>query len=212
MDLDRIPLWTERRDISVEALWRAYSQFLYLPRLANQAVLAAAISTGVNDISWESETFAYADGHDGDKWVGLRFGQLVDVRPGGLVVASDVAQAQINASGGTEPGPGTTGTGTTGGGPGSGTGPGPIEPPIVDPPSAGPTRYYGQFNLDPVRAIRQLEDLLANVVNQLARAEGAETSITIEINSTSDGFNEAVRRTVTENANQLRVNAQEFEK
>jgi hypothetical protein len=74
-----------------------------------------------------------------------------------------------------------------------------------------PTRYYGKFNLDSVRAIRQMEDILTNIVNQLARADGASTSIVVEINSESTGFDDAVKRTVTENANHLGVQAQEFE-
>ena len=51
MDLDRIPLWSDRQDITVEALWKAYAQFLYLPRLANSTVLARAISDNHGELS-----------------------------------------------------------------------------------------------------------------------------------------------------------------
>lgn len=80
MDLDRIPLWSDRRDITVEALWKAYCQFPYLPRLASFDVLAKAISDGVSKLAWQSETFAYAEGHDGNRWVGLDVAQHIDRR------------------------------------------------------------------------------------------------------------------------------------
>jgi hypothetical protein len=213
MDLDRIPLWTERNDVSVEALWKNYSQLLYLPRLATAAVLNEAISNGVSNLDWKEETFAYAEGYADDKWVGLTTAEIVTPRPGGLVVSSEAASGQMAS----EPEP--AGSGATAGGEPGGTGP---AGPAVTGGTGGaaptgasgaqhPTRYYGKFKLDPVRAIRQMEDILTSIVNQLARADGASTSIVVEINSESTGFDDAVKRTVTENANHLGVQAQEFE-
>ena len=41
---------------------------------------------------------------------------------------------------------------------------------------AMPTSFYAQFELDPVRAIRQLEDILRNVVDHLSAAPAARSS------------------------------------
>ena len=87
MDLDRIPLWTERGDVTVESLWKAYCQYPYLPRLASFDVLAAAISDGVSNMVWQKESFAYAEGFDGTRWVGLSVAQHVMARPSGCVVS-----------------------------------------------------------------------------------------------------------------------------
>jgi hypothetical protein len=91
--------------------------------------------------------------------------------------------------------------------------PGGGEPPEPPEPRKAPglTRFYGRKGLDPVRAIRDLESLLENVINQLAKAEGANLSTTVEINATSNEFNDRVRRTVSENASQLGFETQEFE-
>lgn len=213
MDLDRIPLWSDRRDITVADLWKAYSQFPYLPRLANIGVLKAAISNGVSNMDWAAQTFAYAEAHDGERWVGLVGGMHVDARPGGFVVARDVAKAQMDAAvgasgagtgGGDEAGEGAGGGGDggTGGGPGGGPG---------DPAVQHPTSYYGAFTLDRVRAIRQIEDLLTSLVDHLQQAEAADVQLTLEINATSAGFDDRIRRVVTENANHLGVKNQEFE-
>ena len=64
---------------------------------------------------------------------------------------------------------------------------------------------------DSVRAIRQLEDILNSVVQHLTEARGGSASLTLEVNASSDGFDERVRRVVSENANQLGASAQEFE-
>jgi hypothetical protein len=207
MDLDKIPLWTERKDISVEALWKAYSQFPYLPRLASSSVLLGAVSDGVSKLDWETETFAYADGHDDSRWVGMTVAQHVAARPSGLLVAPDAAAAQIAAdaaaaaarAGSTpdadvEPGSGETGADSSTAG----------DDKVEAPPTASTERsYYAQFSLDSVRAIRQLEDILQNVVQHLASAPGSSVELTMEINASSDGFEDRVRRVVKENANQL---------
>jgi hypothetical protein len=206
MELDRIPLWKERGDISVADLWKAYSEFPYLTRLASIEVLNDAIGTGVANLSWPTETFAYADGYDGEKWVGLVTSQQVTVRPGGLVVRSAEALAQLNSV--PEPTPAPIG-GEPEPNPG-GIGPGPGPNGVVTKPAPSKTRYYGQFNLDSVRAIRQLGEILESVVEHLSKA-GGTTVLTIEINSDSAGFDDRTQRVVKENAAQLGVKSQEFE-
>jgi hypothetical protein len=76
---------------------------------------------------------------------------------------------------------------------------------------AHPTSFYGQFSLDSVRAIRQLEDILRNVVEHLSSADGSSVDLTLEINAKSAGFDDRTRRVVSENANQLGAKGQEFE-
>jgi hypothetical protein len=209
MDLDRIPLWKDRGDISVAELWKAYCEFPYLTRLASVNVLSDAISSGVANINWASETFAYAEGHDGEKWVGMQIGQQVTARPSGLLVRPVEANVQLNAVPSPAAVPGGADPLQVPGGSGAGTQP--IPPGGVEPiPPAPKTKYYGQFNLDSVRAVRQMGDILESVIEHLSKA-GGTTGLTIEINSTSVGFDDRTQRVVKENAAQLGVKSQEFE-
>ena len=211
MDIDRIPLaggrelWSERGDISVVQLWEAYARFPYLPRLATRSVLDVAISNGVAELDWERATFAYAVGHDGERWVGLCAGTHVMPEPGGLVVRPGPAASQLAAErrereqdaedGGlreTEPEPAAD----------------PVRRPVA---AALPTRFYARFGLDEVRAIRQLEDLLNNVAHHLARGPDATIDLTLEINATSSGWDDQMQRTIRENATQLGASSTEFE-
>ena len=213
MDLDRIPLWSDRRDVTVEALWKAYCQFPYLPRLASFDVLARALSDGVSKLAWQGETFAYAEGYDGSRWVGLSVAQHISARPSGLVVHPEVAQAQITADAQPADTPAATETpgdapDNDGGAAGSRTGGGVRK---AEPAAASATSFYGQFSLDSVRAIRQLEEILRNVVEHLNAAPDGTVKLTLEINASSTGFDDRVRRVVSENANQLGAKSQEFE-
>jgi hypothetical protein len=212
MDLDRIPLWSPRGDISVDALWKAYCQFPYLPRLASYDVLAKAISDGTSKLDWENESFAYADGHDGSRWVGLAVVRIVDARRSGFVVSAPVAATQM----GLERGAGAHAadghanelSDETTKGHGSST---PVILPAGSATDHEPTSFYGQFSLDGVRAIRQLEEILVNIVTHLSGAPNATVSLTLEVNASSGGFDDRNRRVVKENAAQLGAVASEFE-
>jgi hypothetical protein len=209
MDLDRIPLWTERQDIGVDALWKTYCQFPYLPRLARFEVLANAISDGVSNLTWSVETFAYADAHDGTRWVGLTTTQHVTPRPGGLVVHPGAARQQLDADRAVaDETEGEQQSATAGGVSSTGT-----EESVATgtKPAADPRSFYGRFELDSVRAIRQLEEILRNIVEHLSAAPGADVRLTLEINAEAEGFDDRVRRVVNENAGQLGAKSKEFE-
>ena len=63
MDLDRVPLW--RGDhVGLKQLWSDYSQYLYLPRLRDSAVLLDAVRSGVALLTWSPDTFGYASAFD----------------------------------------------------------------------------------------------------------------------------------------------------
>ncbi len=232
MDLNRIPLWSQRGDISVEELWKRYCQFPYLPRLSSFAVLANAVANGAT--LPQADTFSYAHGHDGQRWMGLGSIANGSVARSGLLVKYDLAVAQEthetheaeqlrieHAADSSQGNP--TGTGSGGSGAGPGTGPGSIGSEVVpsrrpnDVVATGtgeieaPTRVYSLYTIDAVRGVRQVADILENIVTQLASAPGAMINITLEINGTASGFNDHVQRTVKENAKQLNAKSTEFD-
>ena len=201
--------------IGIQEMWSYYCRYLYMPRLAGFGVLVAAISGGVASISWQTETFAYAEGHDeeSDRYLGLHAGQHVEVTRSrdAMLVHPDRAWAQIEAEsrtspdgedGGDDPGddPDGDGDGRNGDDPDSGGQP--EELPL--------TRFYGQVELDSVRAIRDLESILKEVVSHLRRA-GKEVTVTVEVESTADRFDAHTVRVVKENATQLGFASHEFE-
>jgi predicted AAA+ superfamily ATPase len=201
MDIDRYDLWSDRGDLAVSDLWQKYTRFLHLPRLASLATLNLAISDGVSNFNWQNETFAYAQAHDGAKWVGITVGNHVDAQPSGLLIRP--AEAVEATKPAPLPPPAI---------PSSGEPPSPVErtpPPTPgDPAQQTRTDFYALFDLDPVRAIKQLADILDNVAAQLKT--GATLSLEIR-SSNPTGFDDNIRRTVTENAKSLQAHTAEFE-
>ena len=216
LDIDRVPLWRDCH-VTVSQLWDDFTQYLYLPRLRDRSVLEEAVRDGVASLTWRADGFAYADAHapgsvDGDigRYVGLRAGQaLAALAPSGLVVSVDVAAAELAAEfAEIADAPEGAGAGTDGGpAPGDGTGPSP------EPTGPNlPTRYWGRVTLDSLHWTRAAADIADAIVNQLARVDGADVEITIEVEGTSPGgFDEGVQRTVTENAATLKFTAGDFE-
>ena len=216
-DLDRrdARLWKgpgEGSHICIQELWSYYCRYLYMPRLAGYGVLATAISGGVASMSWQAETFAYAESYDEEsgRYLGLQTGQHVEVTRSyeAVLVHPDKAWAQIEADSDV-----VATAADSDGRPGDGP-PGDRDgdDPDNGKPSAKPqlTRFYGQVELDSVRAIRDLESILKEVVSHLRRV-GNEVNISVEVNAKADGFDAHTVRVVRENATQLGFASHEFE-
>lgn len=70
------------------------------------------------------------------------------------------------------------------------------------------TRFYAQFDLDSVRAIKHLGEILEDVVSHL----GPDLELELEVRAKNeDGYGEATRRTVSENARHHGAKGTEFE-
>ena len=65
MDLDRIPLWQDH--VEIRQLADHYSRYTYLQRVEDPSVIAEAVRDGVGLLTWEADTFAYAEGFDEEK-------------------------------------------------------------------------------------------------------------------------------------------------
>jgi predicted AAA+ superfamily ATPase len=215
MELDRIPLW--RGDhVSVRQLADDFARYIYLPRLGGPEVLAEAARDGVALLSWEKDTFAYADGYDeaAGRYRGLRSSQRVDLihhAGDGLLVKPDVAKRQIEADAEAErvkrekldP-----------------KKPGEKEEDVVNPPPPPPppppkqfNRYYGTVRLDTARVGRDAGKIAEEVIAHLSGLVGATVTVTLEIEaSVPGGVPENVVRTVTENGRTLKFSNQGFDR
>jgi hypothetical protein len=215
MDLDRVPLW--RGDhVGLKQLWADYSQYLYLPRLRDSAVLLDAVRDGVALLTWNPDTFGYASAFDEGtgRYAGLVAGEhaAVILDNESVLVKPDVAARQLDTN--------RTAVADTVSGEGIGEGAhAGTSPPVTGaggkpaPPaeSRAPTRFYGRVSLEPVRLLRDMGDIADAIIQQLGRAD-AVVSITVEIEaSQAMGFGDDVRRTVTENARTLKFQTHEFE-
>ena len=209
LHMDRVPLWRGNH-VSIKQLHEDFARYQYLPRLTKPGVLDRAIEDALGLLSWQSETFAYADSFDEgeDRYRGLRSGQQVriDAADLGILVKPDIAQAQLERDAlptpPVEP-------------PKPPIGPYPPIPPVppVPPPNVAPTRYHGSVELDPVRMGRDAGQIADEVVAHLAGLVGSTVQVTLEIAAKiPDGTPDHVVRTVTENGQTLKFRSHGFEK
>ena len=215
MELDRVPLW--RGDhVSASQLAEDFARYLYLPRLRGPEVLLRSIDDGVSLITWEQETFAFAEGFDEDAghYRALRFQDrinLPDAGAPGLLVKPAVARWQLDATIPQPPKPGGNGNG--GNGPGGGDDPPDPSPPPPPPPPRLLKRFHGTVTLDATRVGRDASQIADEVIAHLAGLVGTNVTVTLEIEAEiPDGAPENVVRTVTENSQTLKFTNQAFER
>ena len=206
MNLDAIPLWRDD-DVAVRDLWSYYAQYLYLPRLRDESVLAGAVEDGVRQLTWEQDGFAYADSYDEGqgRYAGLHAMEEITLREAtGVVVKPEVAIAQLEQE--RKPPPQPEG----------GEEPGDVEPeqPGIEKPEKNgkPKRFYASVHLDPLRLGRDAGQIAEAVVQHLAGLRGADVEIRLEIQAAiPEGAPDDVVRTVTENARTLKFDQHGFE-
>jgi len=213
MELDRVPLWRDGNHVSVGQLWDDFSRYPYLPRLRSQQILLAAVQDGPMQLNAQQDGFGYADAFDpeGPRYRGLVFHDAADKASlSGVVVEYSVAQRQWEADRAAageadhRPELGDDGedggaTGRTGAGGQTGSS------------GAKVTHFTALKEIDPVRAGRDAATIADEVIAHFTDS-GAKVKVIIEIEAEdAAGFNESLRRIVTENASTLGFSRHEFE-
>jgi hypothetical protein len=210
MELDGVPLW--RGDsVAIKQVVEDFGRYLYLPRLKDSSVLLGAVREGLGLLTWEKDSFAYADSYDesAGRYRGLRGGQQVfsiDADSPGLLVKSEIARKQIDAETTPEP-PRVDGAKPIP------PGPGPEPVPPTPPEAAKPKRFHGSVELDATRVGRDAGRIADEVISHLSGLVGTTVKVTLEIEAEiPNGAPDNVVRTVTENGRTLKFKNQGFEK
>jgi predicted AAA+ superfamily ATPase len=210
-EMDKIPLWRDGRHVGVRQLVEDFAQYPYLTRLDGPQVLLRTIEDGCALLSWEQDSWAYADSWDeaAERYRGLRVGQrvsLVDGDAPGLLVRPDVAKAQLETEQPAEPSaPAPGGQPVVSGG--EEGEPEPVNRPVL------PTRFYGSVTLDSARVGRDAGKIAEEVIAHLEGLVGSDVTVTLDVQvSVPDGVPENVVRIVTENARSLKFTQQGFER
>lgn len=214
--LDAVPLW--RGDhVAIKQVVEDFARYTYLPRVAGPDVLVQAIRDGVASLTWQTDTFAYAESHDetAKRYRGLRCGQMINVgaEDSGLLVKPGVARQQIDTE--TKPPPPTSGpgpaenSGKTGGNGDSSRDSDDDQPP---PPVPSSRRYHGTVRLDTTRVGRDASRIADEVIAHLAGQLGADVTVTLEIEAKlPNGVTDQLARVVTENSRTLKFTSHGFE-
>lgn len=217
--MDDVPLWRGKNHVAVRQLVDDFAKYTYLPRLAGPEVLIQAIRGGMEFLTWQTDTFAFADSYDeaADRYRGLVCGKVtaVSMDSTGVLVLPQVAAKQIEAETATGPSEGKHDELRGGLFSAKIAGESTVDPAKQRQTEAEkrPSRFHGSVILDPTRVGRDAGRVAEEVIAHLAGQVGAELTITLEIEATlPDGASEQIVRTVTENSRTLKFRSHGFER
>lgn len=218
-------IWEGQGRISVGQLWQLHTEYPYMNRLLNRDVLVRGVEDALHMIAWEHEGFALATGYDdaAERYLGLTvhgglFGQITDST---LLVRPDIAMRQLQAeSSAAESEPPTEPT-VAAAEQLSGRSTAAISTAIASGETRTPegvdqqthhsrTRFYAHARLTPEQYSKNASKYVLEILQHLDSV-GTDVEVSIEIQATRPaGFGDDQVRTLTENANTLRLEA-EFE-
>jgi len=218
MELDKIPLWRGEH-VEIKQLVDDFGRYVYLPRLLDSQVLIEAIRDGLSLLTWEHDTFAYADSFDEtlSRYRGLRAGAQLGLNGNaGLLVKPEAARRQMSAeeAARSASSAGNAAAKDANGGPAASSQTGSEVGGVtaVVPAPQQPKRFHGTVALDPTRVGRDAGRIADEVIAHLAGLIGSHVSVTLEVQAeVQDGVPEKVVRTVTENCRTLKFQNQGFE-
>ncbi len=209
--LDEVPLW--RGDhVDIRQLGEDFARYLYLPRIKDTSVLIGAIRSGLNLITWEKDSFGYADSFDEatGRYRGLQVGRNVSISDEdshGLLVKPEVAARQLAQETAASSYPaGAAPTALQANGPAA------TAAPLTAPAPRLLTRFHGSVHLDASRLGRDAGRIAEEIVQHLAALVGSDVEVTLEIHAAvPTGTPDQVVRTVSENCRTLRFTDFGFE-
>lgn len=196
----------DRQEVLLSALWDDFCSYPYLPRLLDAKVLCSTVGDGVRT----KDYFGYADGKEGDRYLGLLFGRqgTVHMDKNSLIVHKDAAGGLLEREKSPESHTGMSGESAQPEEPEApGQQPGPM-PPVA--PKI--TNFHGRVDLSPLMLAPEASSVAGEVVQHFTSKYGARVSVTLEIDAHLDeGFPDSLVRTVSENCKTLKFNLADFE-
>jgi predicted AAA+ superfamily ATPase len=212
--LKRLYWKPDRPAVGAQAFWEDSLRYLYLPRLRDRDVFAAAVRTGAAG----RDFFGTAYGRTGDTYDGFQLGggvsfndTLLLIEPEAAKVyeaarkkavvtpASDTEPAGDAPAGAAEPIAMVAGSKETSGG----TGP-------VPTPKA--RTFTGAVGVPAATARMKLIQIAEEIIERLTADPTATVKVTVEITADFDGgVGDATKRTVSENATSLGFHTKEWE-
>ncbi len=195
-------------------VWQKTCCYLYLPRLRDDSVYRHAIAAGAPS----RDFFGLAQGKDGEHYLGFVFGEhTAPIVDGALLLiepAAAAAYAEAQKPKSVSP-PTDDSGGDTPAGDGRVTPPvglAPMTPPPAAPTASSKRRFYGQVDVDPVRAKFDFASIVDEVVEQFSARPDVRVRVRIEIEAeTSERFDDGLQRAVKENCSVLKFRNAEFE-
>ena len=205
MSLDDL-LWKDSDYIQVKKLWEYLTTYCYLPRLSSYSVLEDTIYQGANSEEYFGIAAAFSPERGG--YVDLRYNQAVPfISQSDLLVKPNIAKNQMvnedqeHVSSGDVAGSSTVGQNDP-----AGRQDGKINTGGGAMPTVLNKHFYMTVQLDNTRVNRDINNLVAEVIQHLMAVDGADVELKLDVEVTAEnGIPNTTVRTVSENCRTLKV-------
>lgn len=206
-------------EISVLKVWKDTCTYYQMPRLLDQDVFDRVMTDGVS----KGDYFGYADGKEGDKYLGFKYGEQVftlGIDESAILIENEVAASYktahaqpipvpvtdtATATAGSATTPDTNATGN-GGTTSAGTG-----APTSGQPKKQYKRFFGTIALDSVTGTMQLQNVMQELVSLFTTKPGVEVSLKLDIEASSTTpFDDSTIRAAKENSVVLKLESHDF--
>ena len=199
-------IWKGKDHLSLKDLWEYLNRYTYLPRLKDRSVLVKTVATAIGDML--PRQFAYAESWDdgAGTYRGLVIDNAVNVNVvidnESLIVRPDIAEAhrpqpQIPTEDPDRDSTSSDGTSTS-----------EDDADVVDDgqeTDSKPTRFIGTVMISSERPVRDIQQIVEAIVEQLTTLPGSEVTLKLEIDAeVPSGLDSAKVRTLVENTNTLK--------
>jgi hypothetical protein len=208
--MDKFELWRGADHVLLKQVAADFASYLYLPRLSDRRLLADAVQAGISGLVCDQ--LAYAEAYDAAarRYVGLQATSAGMVQilfdDAAVIVKPEAANAQLAKERVQHNDPWHRSEKDGHPPPPRGNGGSNDETAIVF------RRFYGSFEFRPDRLVREAGGVSAEVLEHLARLNGAQVTARLEIDvHVPGGINEEIRRIVEENCRTLRFRSAGFE-
>jgi hypothetical protein len=200
--MDKFDLWWGADHVLVKQVSADFASYLYLPRLSDRKLLANAVQAGISSLVCDQLAYAEAFDAAAGRYVGLHVTSAgmapILFDDSTVIVKPEAAAAQLaREPNSPRPSPhdGERGPPTPG-----------------QPVPSAPRRFFGSVVFRPDRLVREAGTVSAEVLDHLARLNGAQVTVRLEIDvDVPGGINDEVRRIVEENCRTLRFSSAGFE-
>lgn len=208
--MDQHDLWRGADHVSLKQVATDFATYLYLPRLRDRQLLIGAVQASISQLVCDQ--VAYAEAYDPVK---NRYEGLYATGSGSVPIVLDDAAVIVKAEAASAqlarervplsqpaypqgtPQPSPAGV--------SDAQPSPAMPSVV-------RRFYGSFEFKPDRLVREAGAISAEVLEHVARLDGARVTLRLEIDiDIPGGINDDARRIVEENCRTLKFRSFGFE-
>ena len=206
-----------KTDCSARKVWLDCCDYLQMPRILNEGVFERTVIDGVN----KGDYFGFADGKDGDKYMGFKLGDQVfnlGLDDQALLIEHDTAVAykeahapkptstapgfQLEGENGAEPAPPVSGSGDNG-----------TIPHPMTPQEKKYRKFYGTAELKNTNASVsfEIQDLIGEIVMPMAKQPGVKVKMKLDIEVVGEmPFDASTIRAVKENSTALKLLNAEF--